>query len=117
MVRFDFSSNRALTADEVDAVQERVNSVIKQAQPVHCQVVPLNDAMKINGLRAMFGETYPDPVRLVCVGPSSIDSVLADASDAQWREYSIEFCGGTHIQNTRDALAFAITGWFNDYRV
>ncbi len=97
--------------DEVEAVQGRVNSVIQQGLPVQCQVVPLSAAMKINGLRAMFGETYPDPVRLVCVGPSSVESVLDDPVAARWRDYSIEFCGGTHVQNTRDAVAFAITGY------
>lgn len=96
--------------DEVETVQERVNGVIRQALPVQCQVVPLSAAMKVNGLRAMFGETYPDPVRLVCVGQSSVESILSNPTDAQWRDSSIEFCGGTHLENTRDAVAFAITG-------
>ena len=65
LFRLDFSLNRGLSVDEeVDAVQGRTNSsAIQQGLPVQCQVVPLSAAMKINGVRAMFGETYPDPVR------------------------------------------------------
>ena len=55
----------------------------------------------------MFGEVYPDPVRVVSVGPS-IDDVLANPSDEKWKEYSIEFCGGTHLVSTDAAEQFVV---------
>ena len=68
-------------------------------------MVPLDEARGINGLRAVFGETYPrSSVRVVSVG-ASVDSVLADPDSSEWLENSIEFCGGTHLSNTKEALA------------
>ena len=57
--------------------------------------------------RAVFGEVYPDPVRVVCIG-RSIDELLADPKAEGNKEYSVEFCGGTHLSNTADAKAFAL---------
>ena len=55
----------------------------------------------------MFGEVYPDPVRVVCIG-RAIDDLLANPKDQGNREYSVEFCGGTHLSNTAEAKAFAL---------
>lgn len=57
------------------------------------QVVALDDAKKISGLRAVFGEVYPDPVRVIAVG-QPVDSLLASPDKDDWLDYSIEFCGG-----------------------
>jgi alanyl-tRNA synthetase len=58
-------------------------------------------------VRAVFGELYPDPVRVVSIG-ASIDDLRADPDDARWRDHSIEFCGGTHLTRTAAAGRFAI---------
>ena len=71
------------------------------------QVVPLKDAMSINGLRAVFGEQYPDPVRVVAVGNKVSDMVAAPDKD-DWLTGSVELCGGTHIKNTKEAHGFAL---------
>ncbi len=73
------------------------------------EILPLEEALQINGLRAIFGEVYPDPVRVLCVGPS-MDTIKKNPRDDKWMEYSIEFCGGTHLNCTGDAAAFAILG-------
>jgi alanyl-tRNA synthetase len=69
--------------------------------------VPLEQAKAISGLRAVFGEAYPDPVRVVSVG-QPVSAMLADPSSALWGESSVEFCGGTHLTNTAEAQAFVI---------
>ena len=67
--RFDFSYNRAVNSDELSDVEQIVNKAIKEELNVYTEVVPLADALSVQGLRAVFGETYPDPVRVVSVGP------------------------------------------------
>lgn len=58
-------------------------------------------------LLQVFGEVYPDPVRVVSVG-ASVDDLLREPEAPGWAGYSIEFCGGTHIANTSRAGAFAL---------
>ena len=65
------------------------------------QDVPLATAMQIQGVRAVFGETYPDPVRVVSVGVE-VEELLKNVKDPKWMEVSVEFCGGTHVQKTDD---------------
>ncbi|KAJ1337018.1 alanine-tRNA ligase [Batrachochytrium salamandrivorans] len=69
--------------------------------------VPLALAKSINGLRAVFGEVYPDPVRVVSIG-FSIEEMLQDPGNEKWAATSIEFCGGTHVQKTGDIKRFVI---------
>ena len=73
--RFDFSFNRAVSSDELSAIEGIVSDVVKAELDVHTDVVALKDALAVQGLRAVFGETYPDPVRVVSVGPKVRSSV------------------------------------------
>jgi len=68
----------------------------------------LDTAKSIAGLRAVFGEVYPDPVRVVAV-EHDIGQLSADPTNSAWTSASVEFCGGTHITNTADAHEFVIT--------
>ena len=108
-LRFDFSHAQAVTADEIERVEVIMRRAITADHPVRARTVSLVEAQKINGLRAVFGETYPDPVRVVAIG-APLDDMLADPSNAKWRECSVEFCGGPHVDSTGSCGAFAIVG-------
>ena len=105
--RFDFAHNAALTEAEAAKIEELVNADIAADLPVNWEYAPQGDAIKINSLRAVFGEKYPPTVRVVSIGPR-VESLLSDPASAEWMNYSIEFCGGTHLEKTGDAEGFAL---------
>lgn len=100
-LRFDFSHKSNVTDTELAKIEDISTKYIRQNCAVYAQDVPLATAREIEGLRAVFGETYPDPVRVVSVGVE-IEELLQNVKDPKWREVSIEFCGGTHAQKTGD---------------
>ncbi|MGH0118429.1 UNVERIFIED_CONTAM: hypothetical protein FKN15_023365 [Acipenser sinensis] len=106
-LRFDFTAKGAMSTKEIRAVEEIVSTVIQEAKPVYAMEAPLAAAKAIQGLRAVFDETYPDPVRVVSIG-IPVQDLLADPSGAAGALASIEFCGGTHLQNSSHAQPFVI---------
>ncbi|MDO5829270.1 MAG: DHHA1 domain-containing protein [Methanocorpusculum sp.] len=80
-VRFDFTHFSALTNEELAKVEDIVNNVILSATVTESKEMPINEAKKL-GAMALFGEKYGDVVRVVSVG-----------------DVSVEFCGGTHVDN------------------
>ena len=100
-LRFDFSHDKSLSADEVERIERIVNELIVANVGVQAITTPLADAKQIKGVRAAFGEKYPDPVRVVAV--SEGDVAALNALDA-----SVEFCGGTHAFRTGDIGFFKI---------
>ena len=100
-LRFDFSHNKALSDEELAEVERLVNQRVLTDEKVTTLSVPLAEAMRIPGVRAVFGEKYPDPVRVVAVGT---DDLLAGADAA----CAIEFCGGTHLERTGQVGLFKI---------
>ncbi|MEA2711800.1 MAG: alanyl-tRNA synthetase [Phycisphaerales bacterium] len=107
-LRFDFSHNKALADEEIARVETLVNERIQQSLGVYAEVAPQEQALKIHGLRAVFGEKYPPMVRVVSIGVPVAD-LLKDPTNTKWREFSTEFCGGTHLKNAGDCEAFVIT--------
>jgi len=91
-LRFDFTHGRAVEAEQLAEVERRVNDRILSDEPVRPETMPLAEAREIPGVRAVFGEKYPDPVRVVRIGGGT----------------SAEFCGGTHLDRTGQAGLFKI---------
>ncbi|MHC5025570.1 MAG: alanine--tRNA ligase [Planctomycetota bacterium] len=108
-LRFDFTCSQPIDGPTLGRVEQAVSDQIEAGIPVSAGVLPLEAGRRISGLRAVFGEKYPDPVRVVSVGPS-IQELGADPERRAWEKAPIEFCGGTHLDNTSDAGAFVITG-------
>ena len=106
-LRFDFTCAKPLTPAQLEQVEKTVQEQIASNYTVYTQTCSLEQARRISSLRAVFGETYPDPVRVVSVG-QEIDPMLADPESADWSPFSVEFCGGTHLSSTSEATAFAL---------
>ena len=106
-MRFDFAHPQPVSSDELAEVERIVNSQIKQDLTVYAEPTPLHLARGIAGLRAVFGEAYPDPVRVVSIG-GTVQELVDNPSNSAWTELSIEFCGGTHVSSTAIIARFAI---------
>ncbi|KAI1928752.1 Alanine--tRNA ligase [Ophidiomyces ophidiicola] len=100
-LRFDFSHKSAVSDSDLEKIEEKATEYIRQNCAVYSQEVALATAREITGVRAVFGETYPDPVRVVSIGVE-LDEILKNVKDPRWEKVSIEFCGGTHVQKTGD---------------
>jgi alanyl-tRNA synthetase len=107
-LRFDFDATRPVAPAQLAEVEQMVSRQIAQDLTVYADMVPLMVGRQINGLRAVFGENYPDPVRVVSIGQPVAD-LADDPPHPAWAEVSVEFCGGTHLETTSQAEAFAIT--------
>lgn len=95
-LRFDFNHNKSLTPNELLQLERYVNNAIASKAMVRAELVPLSTAMAIPGVRAVFGDVYPDPVRVVTV------------LDENENIISVELCGGTHLTSVEEAEAFVI---------
>jgi alanyl-tRNA synthetase len=94
--RFDFSHPKALTRDEIDAVEAEVNAQIRSNEAVTTRLMTPDDAIAA-GAMALFGEKYGDEVRVLSMGQF-------DEGD-----YSVELCGGTHVRALGDIQLLKIT--------
>jgi alanyl-tRNA synthetase len=89
-LRFDFTHEQALTFDEREAVERRVNEIVFENRPVHVFETPIDEARTL-GATMLFGEKYGEIVRVVEV-PG----------------YSVELCGGTHVSSSAEVGPFVL---------
>ncbi len=90
-LRFDFSHAKAVSPEEMAAIEGQVNAMIRQNGPVETRIMTPDDARAI-GAQALFGEKYGDEVRVVSMG---VQEGSGKGLDGQ--TYSLELCGGTHV--------------------
>ncbi|MDP7034475.1 MAG: alanine--tRNA ligase [Planctomycetota bacterium] len=105
--RFDFSNSGPVTPEEVEEVERIVREDVAKNLSVYDLEVSLEEGQQIHGLRAVFGEKYPPKVRVVSIGVP-VEDLLADPSREDWRSFSVEFCGGTHLKYAGNLGAFAL---------
>ena len=91
-LRFDFSHPKPLTKNEISSIEEIVNRELLNNVEVQTKVMNLDDAIN-SGAQALFGEKYEDEVRVLTMGEKS---------------FSVELCGGTHVERTGDIGVFVI---------
>jgi alanyl-tRNA synthetase len=91
-LRFDFSHTQALSQDELRRIEDLVNTAIRENEPVETRVMALDEAVAA-GAMSLFGEKYDSDVRVLSIG-----------------DFSMELCGGTHVQRAGDIGLFKITG-------
>lgn len=90
LLRFDINSDGKLSDDALNAVERKVNEKIFAALPIQTEILTKEEALKKNAMH-LFSEKYGDKVRVVSMG-----------------DYSLEFCGGTHVDNTAEIGLFVI---------
>ncbi|CEH18366.1 alanyl-trna synthetase [Ceraceosorus bombacis] len=98
-LRFDFSHKSGIPLAELSRIEDICNDWVRRNVAVYAKEVQLEHAHKIPGLRAVFGEAYPDPVRVVTL-EFDVEDIVKDVENAKWRSASVEFCGGTHVAKT-----------------
>jgi alanyl-tRNA synthetase len=91
-LRFDFSHTQAMTPEEIRQVEELVNSAIRNNAPAETKVMALDEAVAA-GAMSLFGEKYESDVRVLSIG-----------------DFSMELCGGTHVERAGDIGLFKILG-------
>jgi alanyl-tRNA synthetase len=103
-LRFDFSHKAQIAVSELKHIESISQGWIAENVRVFSKDLDLATAQRISGLRAVFGESYPDPVRVVSLR-WDVDEIAKDIENPQWRSTSVEFCGGTCVSNAfKDVL-------------
>lgn len=92
-LRFDYTSSKPMSVSDCKVLEKEVSEIVRQGLPVVAKLVNLSEAMKNSCIRKMVGVNYPDPVRVVQVGGE---------------DCSMEFCGGTHIENSSEIGDFVV---------
>jgi alanyl-tRNA synthetase len=95
--RFDFSHPKAMSREEIEAVEAQVNALIRSNEPVTTKLMTPDEAIAA-GAMALFGEKYGDEVRVLSMGR------IEDA------DFSVELCGGTHVRSLGDIQLLKIVG-------
>ena len=97
-LRFDFSHTQSISKQDIDAIESDVNDILRQNSDVGTHLMSYDEAVDF-GAMALFGEKYGDEVRVVSMG---------EDTDRDHKNYSVELCGGTHVNRLGDIGLFVI---------
>jgi alanyl-tRNA synthetase len=103
-LRFDFSHPKPMSAEEIERVEDIANDVVLENAPVVTRLLSRDDAIA-SGARALFGEKYGDEVRVVAMGQNPLTKTGGNTMG-----WSVELCGGTHVERTGDIGLISIVG-------
>ncbi|XP_047107863.1 alanine--tRNA ligase, cytoplasmic [Schistocerca piceifrons] len=98
-LRFDFTNKGPMSVQQVKETESVSVNMIQRNEPVYAKESHLATAKTIKGLRAVFDEVYPDPVRIVSIGVP-IEKLESDPFGPAGDNTSVEFCGGTHLHQS-----------------
>ncbi|XP_067621830.1 alanine--tRNA ligase, cytoplasmic [Eurosta solidaginis] len=107
-LRFDFSAKSAMTIEQVAKAEQLTRDVVYKNVPIYAKETKLSNAKKICGLRSVFDEVYPDPVRVISFGVP-VEDLESNPDSGAGEKTSVEFCGGTHLQQSGHVMEFVIT--------
>ncbi|XP_055541454.1 alanine--tRNA ligase, cytoplasmic [Wyeomyia smithii] len=107
-LRFDFTNKSAMTIEQVAEAERITREVVRKNVQVYAKESKLAVAKTIKGLRSVFDEVYPDPVRVISFGVP-VDDLEANPDGVAGTETSVEFCGGTHLHQSGHIVDFVIT--------
>lgn len=112
LLRFDFQADRLLTDLELDQIEKRVNQIIYLACEVKVEELPIAEASKL-WAKMFFEEKYWDIVRVVQVMNKELPQEMKNDDNVEyfksfWERLSMEFCGWTHVSNTKEIWSFVI---------
>ncbi|XP_036325535.1 alanine--tRNA ligase, cytoplasmic [Rhagoletis pomonella] len=107
-LRFDFSSKSAMSIEQIAKAEQLTRDIVYQNMPIFAKETKLAKAKKIRGLRSVFDEVYPDPVRVISFGVP-VEELENNPDSGAGEKTSVEFCGGTHLQRSGHMMEFVIT--------
>jgi alanyl-tRNA synthetase len=103
-VRFDFNFERKLSDEEIKQLENTVKEKIKENLPVHFEMIPTEEAKKMGAI-GLFDDTYQDTSKIYFIGPTEHSGQVSHEHE---KAYSIEFCGGPHVDFTSKLKSFKI---------
>uniref|UniRef100_T1PDF0 Alanine--tRNA ligase n=1 Tax=Musca domestica TaxID=7370 RepID=T1PDF0_MUSDO len=107
-LRFDFSCKSAMTTEQIAKTEQLTKDLVYQNVPIYAKESKLHVAKTIRGLRSVFDEVYPDPVRVISFG-IPVEELEQNPERDAGEKTSVEFCGGTHLKRSGHIVDFVIS--------
>ncbi|KAM7354100.1 alanine--tRNA ligase, cytoplasmic isoform 2-T3 [Cochliomyia hominivorax] len=107
-LRFDFNCRTPMTIEQIAKTEELLKDIIHRNVPIYAKESKLAIAKSIRGLRSVFDEVYPDPVRVISFGVP-VEELENNPNSSVGEETSVEFCGGTHLQRSGHMVEIVIS--------
>lgn len=107
-LRFDFNCRSAMTIEQIAKTEELLRNMVYENVPIYAKESQLSIAKSIRGLRSVFDEVYPDPVRVISFGVP-VEDLESNPDSGVGEKTSVEFCGGTHLRRSGHIVEVVIS--------